>query len=195
MLSVSEFQHLFLNSPEFRIELVLANNPQGVVDVLVENNYLPDQYEFEEDQTRGAINQLILQRKFDTLSQLLSVVPVNRGALTPNAITALNTLPQFKSNNPWETFASGVGGGEGGEFDWGNMEFWGSIHNGIGGLFGMPGGEEAEQIETLPPASVPSAPWYQHFVDNVQTYILGTLILGILIYLVFSSRKPTRKKK
>lgn len=201
---VKDIQQRFLTDPEFRIELVLINNPGGVAEALVKNNKLPDQFGFEEEQIRGAINEMILAKKYDELGEILAIVPVNKEALTPNAITALNTLPTVKSTNPWSNFTGNFGtqpgetdGNQEGGFDWGNMEFWGSIHNMVGGLFGIPTGQEVE-VDTIPQTGYDPGNTTLTFRDKVVSFYygnqglvigLGALIAAGVIWYIVSKRK------
>lgn len=189
--NITDIQQRFLNDPEYRIHLVVLNNPEGTADALSENGYLDDQTNRGEDAIYSVINQLLLQQRYEELAAVLAIVPVVPDRLTPDAITALNTLPQLKSDpNPWDSFAGNFSGGdqEGNGFDWGNMDFWGQIHNTVGGLFGIAGGQQQAPPQTVtppPPAELTTMQRAEMFVKENWPYLVGGLLLaGLAYYLI-----------
>lgn len=183
-----------MSDPAYRMELILLNNPEGVFEAMVQAGVITDTDQVTEDVLRDRINELLLQERTEELKQIFAVVPVIPEALTPNAITALNTLPKPKSQtgplmengefyqNPPED--------EGG-FDWGNMAFWGSILSGVGGLFGQVGQQQNPQPQPQPQPNQnrqQDRPTFWERVQQNQVLIIGALALvALAVYL--SNRK------
>lgn len=191
-MTVAQIRNLFLTDPEFRIELILANNPEGVLEALTVNNYLSDS-EQSEEAVRAKIFELIVQNRLTELDQLLAIVPIDPGNLAPNAVTALvqiNAMSMQKqfTGPPMENgqFVSNQGGeGSGPGFDWSNMQAWGQVFNGLGGLFGLGNGTQQTDInfDPNPPAPAPAENPVTLHLKMFWPYYVAAIGAAVAIYL------------
>lgn len=189
-MTVKQIQEALLTSPEFRIELTIQNNPEGVAEAMQQAGLIPEKSEYSLDEIRERINALLLQNRGMELEQLLAVVPLIPERLSPNAITAINTLPGVKSADMGPLMENGqFVSNQGGGFDWGNMQFWGQVHETLGGLFGLANGQQADPGTVTVDTNATQPPSFtEKMAANWQTIAL-VLAIAAVAYLIYQNRK------
>jgi hypothetical protein len=186
-MNAKQIYNQFSTDPEFRIELILANNPEGVIEAMTVNGYLAD-IDQNDDMVRAEIFNLIVQNRLIELDQLLAVVPIIPENLSPNAIIAISSISEDITGRNKSTDQMG-------NPDWSNMSAWGQIFGGLGGLFGLPDGttEENPTFDPAPPAAPPPPPAESPVMVHLKKYWPYYLAAVAVAALSFYYFKPNKK--